>query len=95
MTTVAPASPTERRTPSEAIQPDPTIQTPGGQRGFQVAVELDEMPAQPVLMPGALGDEIGAVIDQQPNLHRRLVQPSYTQKLWTVLKKKAAYLPGC
>jgi len=20
---------------------------------------------------------------------------SYTQKLWTVLKKKAAYLPGC
>ena len=33
-----------------------------------------QMPAQPVLHAGALGDEIVAVIGQQPDLHRLLVQ---------------------
>jgi transposase len=32
------------------------------------------MPAQPVDRPGALGDQIAAVIEQQPDLHRLLVQ---------------------
>jgi hypothetical protein len=31
------------------------------------------MPAQPVHRAGALGDEIGAVFDQQPDLHRLFV----------------------
>ena len=32
------------------------------------------MPAQPVLHAGALGDEVLAVIRQQPDLHRLLIQ---------------------
>ena len=32
------------------------------------------MPAQPVHRAGALGDEIVAVFDQQPDLHRLLIE---------------------
>ncbi|MGZ6576651.1 MAG: hypothetical protein ACXVHJ_37445 [Solirubrobacteraceae bacterium] len=44
------------------------------ERGLELGAELEQMPAQPVHHAGALGDEIVAVFEQQPDLHRLLVQ---------------------
>jgi hypothetical protein len=48
-----------------------TGQPPGG--AFQVGVELVQVPAQPVDRPGAFGDQVLAVVDQQPDLPGGLV----------------------
>ena len=47
------------------------------------------MPAQPVLDAGALGDEILAVIRQQPDLHRLLVQIRGREVLHAVLDDRS------
>jgi riboflavin biosynthesis pyrimidine reductase len=52
-------------------------------------VELDEMPPQPVLSAGALGNEIVAVIGDQPDLHRLLVQKRRRKALHAVLDDRA------
>ena len=55
------------------------------ERRLELGREGDEMPAQPVLHAGALNDEIVAVIGQQPDLHRLLVQERGGEALDAVL----------
>ena len=55
------------------------------ERGLELGAELEQMPAQSVHRAGALGDEIVAVFDQQPDLHRLLVQVRDREPLDTVL----------
>jgi hypothetical protein len=43
------------------------------ERGLELGAQLKQMPPQPVHGAGALGDEIVAVIEQQPDLHSPLV----------------------
>jgi hypothetical protein len=48
--------------PVDAIEHDELVKRSELDRGFQFRGERDEMPAQPVLHPGALGDQVAAVI---------------------------------
>jgi hypothetical protein len=43
-------------------------------RGLELAAQLEQMPPQPIHGPAALRDEIVAVIEQQPDLDRPLVE---------------------
>jgi hypothetical protein len=54
-------------------------------RALEFGAELQQMPAQPVLHPGALGDEILAVIGEQPDLHRALIEVRGGKALHAVL----------
>ena len=47
------------------------------------------MPAQPVHGPGPLRDQVAAVIEQQPDLHRLLVQERDRELLDPVLDDRA------
>ena len=54
------------------------------ERGLNPGAELEEMPAHPVHGAGPLGDQIAAVIEQQPDLDRLLVQERDGEPLDTV-----------
>src|SRR5215207_7019096 len=54
-------------------------------RALKLWAELEQMPAQPVLHAGALGDEIPAVIADQPDLHRFLIEMGGGEALHPVL----------
>jgi hypothetical protein len=78
-----------RQSPGDALDPALAVQRPGRELGLQVGVKLDQVPAQPVLMAGALGDEIVAVIGQQPDLERGLVQERHRQLLNALLDRRS------
>jgi hypothetical protein len=55
------------------------------ERALELGGELEQVPAQPVLDPRALGDEVPAVVGQQPDLHRLLVEVGGGEALHAVL----------
>ena len=57
-----------------AVKHPRLVQRAAFQGALQLGVQLEQMPPQPVHGPGPVGDEIVAVIEQQPDLHRLLVQ---------------------
>jgi hypothetical protein len=50
---------------------------------------LEQMPPQPIDRPGSLGDEIVAVIEQQADLHRPLVQIRDREPLDAILDDRS------
>ena len=59
------------------------------QRALQLGAQLEQVPPQPVDGAGPLGDEIVAVIGDQPDLHRPLVQVRAGEVLDPVLDDRA------
>ncbi len=59
--------------PRDAFQRARTINVAGGDAGLKFGQHVEQMPAQAVDDPGALGDEVLAVVTQQPDLERSLV----------------------
>jgi hypothetical protein len=55
------------------------------QRALELGREIEQVPAQPVLDPRALGDQVLAVVGQQPDLHRPLIEMSDGEALHAVL----------
>ena len=66
------------------------VQRPAFQGPFELGAEVEQMPAQPVHGAGPLGDEIFAMIEQQPDLHRLLVQIRDRELLESVLDDRRA-----
>ena len=58
----------------DAIERRSVIESAGGNIGLELGAEVDEMPAQAVNLTGALRNEIGAMVGEQPNLQCALVQ---------------------
>ena len=58
----------------DALQCARLVQRAALQRGLELGAQLEQVPANAVHGPGALGHEIAAVIEQPPDLHRPLVQ---------------------
>ena len=57
--------------------------------GLELGVEDDEVPAQPVDQPGALGDEDLAVVAQQPDLDSLLVEEGSGESLDSLAQHRA------
>src|SRR4051812_20465405 len=74
----------------DAVQLRGPVQRALGQGGLEVGAEVDEVPAQAVLRAGALGDEIVAVIGQQPDVHGALIQ----KRGWEALDSVAQHGAG-
>ena len=75
------------RQPSrEALQPDLAVQRAG--RDVDVVEEVVQMPAQPTLLVGAVGDEIVVVVEQQPDLQRVVVQMRGGQPLDALAQRR-------
>jgi hypothetical protein len=77
------------KAPRDARQPARAVQRASRQRGLEVRVELDQVPAQPVLMARALGDEVAAMIGQQPDLERARVQMGRRERLNALPERRA------
>ena len=71
--------------PVDAVEHPGLVQRSTLERALQLGVQLEQVPPQPVHRAGALGDEIVSVIEQQPDLHRPLVQVRDRESLDTVL----------
>jgi hypothetical protein len=59
------------------------------ERALELGAQLEQMPAQPVLHAGALDDEILAVIREQADLHRGLVEVGGGEGLHAVLDRRS------
>jgi hypothetical protein len=60
--------------PGDPVKPAGTVKLAGRHRRLKLRIELNQMPAQPVLMAGALGYQIGTMIMKQPDLQRPLIK---------------------
>jgi hypothetical protein len=61
-----------------------TPQRGGAQLSFELGSGRDQVPAQPVDHPGALADDLIAVIGQHPNLQRMLIGERHREALHPV-----------
>lgn len=75
--------------PVDAVQHARPVERLALGRTLELGAQIEEMPPQPVHGPRPLGDEIVAMIEQQPNLHRLLVQIRDRELLDTVLDDRA------
>jgi hypothetical protein len=75
--------------PVDAVDHPRVVQRAALQGALKLGAQLEQMPAQPVHGPGPLGDEILAVIEQQADLHRPLVQVRDGELLDPVLDHRA------
>ena len=75
--------------PVDAVKRPRLVERFALQRGLELGAQLEQVPAQPVHRAGALGDEIVAVLEQQPDLHRPLVQVRDREPLDTVLDDRS------
>jgi hypothetical protein len=58
----------------DALKHRRVVELAGRDACLELGAQSDQVPAQPVDLSRALGDEIRAVIGQQPDLKRLLVQ---------------------
>jgi hypothetical protein len=58
----------------DAVKHARLVQRPAFDRALELGAQVKQMPAQPVHDAGPLGDQILAMIRQQADLHRLLVQ---------------------
>jgi hypothetical protein len=76
--------------PVDPVQHTRLVQRPAPEGVLELGTQLKQMPAQPIHSPGALGDQIASVIEQQPDLHRLLVQIRDRELLDAVLDDRAS-----
>src|SRR5450631_69864 len=65
------------KAPSDSVEHPRLVEGAALERAFELGTEFEQMPPQPVDHTRALDDEIVAVIKQQADLHRLLVQIRY------------------
>ena len=75
--------------PVDAVEHLRLVQRALLERGLELGAQRQQMPSQPVLDSGALDHEIVAVISQQPDLHRPLVQIRDRELLDAVLDDRS------
>jgi hypothetical protein len=75
--------------PVDAVEHPPAVERAALKRGLELGAQLEQMPAQPVDRPGALGGEVASVIGDQPDLHCPLVQKHDREAVDPVLDDRA------
>jgi hypothetical protein len=77
----------------DALEHPRPVELTGGDAYLEFRAKVDQVPAQPADLAGALGNQVRAMIGEQPDLHRTLVEECGRKALYALAQHRSRDSP--